>query len=286
VLDRVAMGISQRAIARHLERLVGARDPFGGRARLEAAADYIVEAFERHGVTVTEERFPFDGLTYRNLVASLPGSSSTDQVLIVAHYDTVPDSPGADDNASGIAGLLEAAALLARHQFQKTLRFVAVPLEECGYVGSLHYVQQAKVRDAAITGAFVLEMIGYTSSVQAAPPGVQAPPVGNFVGVVGNRRSEHLVVLFKGAAARFVPSLPVEGLVVEGNGEAVPMVRRSDHVPFWDAGYPAVMITDTAFLRNPHYHQPSDTLDTLDLVFLRNVAAATAAAAGLLAVPV
>ena len=285
VLDLVAEAVSQSGVRRHLERLVGPRDPFDGHARMEAAADYIATSFTGSELSVMEDRFRFEDRTYRNLIASLPGSSKDGQVLVIAHYDTVPDCPGADDNASGIAGLLEAAGALAQHGFQKDLLFVAFALEEYGYPGSLHYVQQASARMAPIVGVFDLEMIGYTGPTQAAPPGVTAPAIGDFIGVIGNRRSEGLVSLFKDGAARFVPSLPVEGLIVEGNGEALPVVRLSDHAPFWDAGHRAVMITDTAFLRNPHYHQPTDTLETLDLAFLRNVAAATAVVAALLAVP-
>ncbi len=285
VLDLVAEAVSESGARRHLEHLVGPRDPFGSHARMEAAADYIADAFRQFGLRVGEDRFLFEGRWYRNLIASLPGSSSDGQVLVVAHYDTVPDCPGADDNASGVAGLLEAAGALTRHRFQKTLVFVAFALEEYGYPGSLHYVQQARARRDRITGVLDLEMIGYTSPVQTAPPGVPVPAVGDFIGVVGNRRSEELASLFKEGAARFVHSLPVESLIVEGNGEWFPVVRRSDHAPFWDAGYPALMITDTSFLRNPHYHQPTDTLDTLDLPFLRDVAAATAVATALLAIP-
>ncbi len=285
VLGQLAEAISESGARRHLERLVGPRDPFDGQAMMEAAADYIAETFRRFSLPVVEDKFRIEGRWYRNLIASLPGSSSDGQVLIVAHYDTVPDCPGADDNASGVAGLLEAAGALARHRFHKDLVFVAFALEEYGYPGSLHYVKQVRASRTAIAGVFDLEMIGYTSPVQTAPPGVPAPAVGDFIGVIGNRRSQELVALFKEGAARFVPSLAVEGLIVEGNGEDLPVVRLSDHAPFWDAGYPAVMITDTAFLRNPHYHLRTDTLDTLDLHFLRQVAAATSVAAASLAGP-
>lgn len=285
VLGGLAEAISESGARGHLERLIGPRDPFDGQAKMEAAADYIADVFQRFGLPVIEDRFRVEGRWFRNLVASLPGTSSDEQVMVVAHYDTVPDCPGADDNASGVAGLLEVAGALARHRFHKNLVFVAFALEEYGYPGSLHYVQQARDRRTAIAGVFDLEMIGYTSPVQTAPPGVPTPAVGDFIGVVGNRRSEGLVSLFKEGAARFVPSLAVEGLIVENNGEDLPVVRLSDHTPFWDAGYPAVMITDTAFLRNPHYHLGTDTLDTLDLPFLRKVAAATAVATALLAGP-
>jgi Zn-dependent M28 family amino/carboxypeptidase len=283
VIRQIVEAVSERGIRTHLERLVGPRDPFDGHAGMEAAADTIAETLRGFDFQFVEERFRCEGRWYRNLIALHPGSSRDGQVLIVAHYDTVPNSPGADDNASGVAGLLEVAGALARHRFTYDLVFVAFPLEEYGNPGSVYYVEQAKAGDARIAGVFDLEMIGYTGPTQTVPPGIQAPAVGDFISVVGNRRSEGLVALFKEASTLVAPSLPVHGLVVEGNGENVPFVRQSDHAPFWDAGYPAVMITDTAFLRNPHYHLPTDTLDTLDLRFLWQVAVTTAASAALLA---
>ncbi|MDE2059946.1 MAG: M20/M25/M40 family metallo-hydrolase [candidate division NC10 bacterium] len=283
VLHHIVEAVSEPGIRRYLDRLVGPRDPFNGYAGMEAAADAIAEAFRGCSLQFTEERFRCEGRWYRNLIASHPGSSGDEQVLIVAHYDTVPNSPGADDNASGVAGLLEVAGALACHQFTHDLIFIAFALEEYGNPGSLYYVERAKASGASIIGVFDMEMIGYTGPTQAAPQGIQAPATGDFIGVVGNRRSEGLISLFKEAAAMVAPSLPVQAFVVEGNGENLPLVRQSDHAPFWDAGYPAVMITDTAFLRNPYYHLPADTIDTLNLHFLCQVTAATAASAALLA---
>lgn len=282
-IRQIVDAVSERGIRTYLERLVGPRDPFDGQAGMEAAADAIAETLRGFGLQFVEERFRCERRWYRNLIALHPGSSRNGQVLIIAHYDTVPNSPGADDNASGVAGLLAVAGAMARHRFIRDLVYIAFPLEEYGNPGSLYYVERAKADGVPITGVFDLEMIGYTGPNQTVPPWLQAPAVGDFIGVVGNRRSEGLVALFKEASALVAPSLPVQGLVVEGNGENVPLVRQSDHAPFWDAGYPAVMITDTAFLRNPHYHLPTDTIDTLNLPFLRQVAATTAASAALLA---
>src|SRR5574337_1834738 len=282
-VDRFVEKVSESGIRAHLERLVGSRDPYAGYVGMEAAADTIAQILKGSGLQVAEDRFRCEGRWYRNVVALHPGSSRHGQVLVVAHYDTVPNCPGADDNASGVAGLLEIAGALIDQQFQDDLVFIAFALEEYGNPGSLYYVEQAKACGAPIRGVFDLEMIGYTGSTQATPPGIQAPAVGDFIGVVGNQRSDGPVALFKETAALVAPTLPVQALVVEDDGTNLPLVRQSDHAAFWDAGYPAVMITDTAFLRNPHYHLPTDTLDTLNLFFLQQVAAATAVSAALLA---
>ncbi|NJD67981.1 MAG: M20/M25/M40 family metallo-hydrolase [candidate division NC10 bacterium] len=282
-LRGIADTVSKAGVRAHLERLVGARDPFDGYGRMEAAAETIAEGFRGLDLQITEDRFRCERRWYRNVIALQPGSIRHRQVLLVAHYDTVPNSPGADDNASGVAGLLEAAAALAGRQFAQDLVFIAFALEEYGNPGSLHYVEQAAANGTPIGGVFDLEMIGYTGPNQRIPAGIDAPTVGDFIGVVGNRRSDGLVALFTKTATLVAPTLPVRTFVVEGNGEDLPLVRQSDHAPFWDAGYPALMITDTAFLRNPHYHLASDTLDTLNLRFLQQVTAVAAAAAASLA---
>jgi aminopeptidase YwaD len=182
--------------------------------------------------------------------------------------------------------MIEAARMLAPIGVQRTLHFVGFTLEEYGYLGSRHFARRARRVGRQIVGVLDLEMVGFTSRRQRLPPGIRARRTGDFIAVVGNRRSRSLLDAFVASARRAVPSLPVESLVVGWNGYLLPIVRLSDHASFWDAGFPAVMITDTAFLRNPHYHQASDTLDTLDLPFLTKVTAAVAAAAADLARPV
>jgi Zn-dependent M28 family amino/carboxypeptidase len=271
-------------LRRHLEVLVRPRDPFENRAALDAAADYLGRSFRECGLTVREDVFRVDGQAFRNIVAALPGAKvPEEQVLVTAHYDTKPGTPGADDNASALAAILEAARILAGQRYGRTLLFAGFSLEEYGYGGSRHFVREAKRAHQAITGVLDLEMVGFTAPAQRLPPGIRARNTGDFIGVVGNRKSRHLVQTFVTAARQAAPDLPVETLIVAWNGRLLPIVRLSDHAPFWDAGYPAVMITDTAFLRNPHYHQPSDTLETLDLPFLARVTAATAATAARLA---
>ena len=281
------MQVSESRIRTDLEVLVGPRDPYTNMRALNAAADYVVSELRKAGLAVADETFQSEGEVFRNIVGTHVGTAAPqEQVLVVAHYDTKPGTPGADDNASAVAAMLEIARLLARGRFERTLQFVGFTLEEYGYQGSRRFARQARQEGRAIVGVLDLEMVGFTSPRQRLPHGVRGRRTGDFIGVVGNKRSRTLVEACVTSARRAVPALPVETLVVAWNGYLLPIVRLSDHAPFWDVGFPAVMITDTAFLRNPHYHQPSDTLDTLDLPFLTQVATATAAAAADLARPV
>jgi len=149
-------------------------------------------------------------------------------------------------------------------------------LEEQGLLGSRAFISGLKQTGQPLDCAIVLECVGYASrdaGSQRTPPGVPipVPTVGNFLGIVGNEASRDLVAAVERNARRVAPNTPTLALAVPARGESLPDVRRSDHAAFWDEGYRAVMLTDTANFRNPHYHQPSDTLDTLDLDFLEGV---------------
>ncbi len=189
-------------------------------------------------------------------------------------------SPGADDNASGVAVMLEVAKALGPVD---DLEFVAFTLEEPQpnavnfLIGSKHFVKKMKSSKKRYRAVFILESVGYVSSrpgSQLLPPFVKAPDVGDFIGVVGNRRSTELMEGFSKAAAGHVPGLKVVTYRAPMRGFLIPETRFSDHAPFWDAGYPAVMITDTAMFRNPNYHTPYDTSDTLSPGFMAQVAEA------------
>lgn len=278
---------SESRIRRDLAALVGPRDPSAHLQALEAAGTYVAERLREAGLAVAEDAFPAEGRPFRNIVGTLRGTTAPqEEVLVVAHYDTKPGTPGADDNASAVAAMLETARLLTPMRFRRTLQFVGFTLEEYGYLGSRHFARRARGERRGIVGVLDLEMVGYTGRKQRRPPGLRARATGDFIAVVGNTRSRTLVEAFVASARRAVPSLPVESLVAWWNGYLLPIVRLSDHASFWDAGFPAVMITDTAFLRNPHYHRASDTLDTLDLPFLTQVTAAVAATAADLAGPI
>src|SRR6266478_5825570 len=266
----------------HLRALIGERHPVSSPTALRKAEGYLTEQFKALGLEVSTHPFKALDDTYRNVIgtrpASHPPSPANDAPLIVAaHYDTVRGSPGADDNASALAVLLEAARSLRSVALSREVRFIAFSLEEEDLLGSLAYVSSLKQDGHEIGGAIVLECVGYaraTEGSQRTPPGVPiaVPMVGDFLAIVGNTASAALVAAVEGAAKERVPDLKTVALMVPGNGELLPDSRRSDHAAFWHYGYPAVMLTDTANFRNPNYHASTDTIETLDLGFMEKVA--------------
>jgi uncharacterized membrane protein YkvA (DUF1232 family) len=279
----------------HLRAVIGERHPVTAPAALRRTEAYLAEQFMRLGLDVSIHPFKALGGTYRNVIGAHlaeegdspheeRGQSPFPPLIIAAHYDTVEASPGADDNASALAVLLEVARSLRDVPLARSVRFIAFCLEEENLLGSLAYAASLQADNEEICGAIVLECVGYARSEEGSqqkPSGVPiaVPTVGDFLGIVGNAASAHLVKAVEAAATQAVPNLRTISIVVPGNGELLPDTRRSDHAAFWHHGYPAVMLTDTANFRNPHYHQPTDTLDTLNLAFMEQVARAVTAAA-------
>jgi Zn-dependent M28 family amino/carboxypeptidase len=254
----------------------------GSRGHSQAAA-YIRSHLEETGLVVEVARFKEADFVGSNLLARFyPQRADLPLVIVGAHYDSVPGTPGADDNASGVAALLEFARLTVLHLASSDkascqLLLAAYDLEEYGFVGSFVHSRDVQRAGVNVRGMISLEMLGYTDHhphSQRLPPHLTKlyPDVGNFIGVCGNEASRTLLKAVA-QAMKTVPGLPVEFIAVPGNGEVLPEVRLSDHSSFWDRGYPALMVTDTSFLRNPHYHQPSDTPQTLDYPFLAKVTA-------------
>ena len=290
MIDDVLGQVSVDRIRAHIRTLEGVRHPVAAPQALERAADDIYAALEPLDYRLEPHFFSRNEQQYRNLLATRRGMHRPDErVLVVAHYDTVEESPGADDNASGVAVLLELARVLEPLRFERTVQFAAVNLEERQEEGPMEtaclFGSRALAGEAAeqgwqIVGAIVLESIAYAGReiVQRTPEGlpVTLPEAGDFLGVVGNEASMGLVEAFVQAPGRHGIPLPIVPLVVPGRGEALPATRRSDHAAFWDRGYPAVMLTDTADFRNANYHQPTDTLDTLNLAFAAEVCRAVA----------
>jgi hypothetical protein len=252
------------------------------------AADYIQEQLTAAGYTVRRQTFHTDGVEVANLIAEHPGTTrASEHVLVGAHYDSC-FNPGADDNASGVAGLLELARALHGTRHARSIRFIAFVNEEPPHfrtpqMGSAVYVD-ATARADRPSAVVILEAIGYYAErpgSQRYPPifGWGRPTAGNFIGVVGNLRSMRMAWRTARGLRRHGP-VPVEWVAAP---ESVDGVAWSDQWAFWRAGIPAVMVTDTAYLRNPHYHEATDTPDTLDYPRMAQVVTALVGAVGELA---
>jgi Zn-dependent M28 family amino/carboxypeptidase len=290
LFEQVLNEISVARLTDHIRALEGIRHPVTAPEALARAAQYIRETLNSLGYSTNDHDFIDGGGAFSNIVATRTGTVHPDRrVLVIAHFDTVSNSPGADDNASGVAVVLELATVLKELSFEKTIHFIGVNLEEnadegirhTGTRGSQALAQFAREQGWDIDAVLVLESVayGWKSATQLVPPGVpmEAPEAGDFIAVVGNAGSMELVQKFGRALEQHRIGLSYIPLVVPGNGEMVPDTRRSDHAPFWDQGYQAIMLTDTTNFRNPHYHQPSDTLETLNLPFAAEVCRATGA---------
>ena len=215
---------------------------------------------------------------YANVVARSRHVPDAPCILVGAHYDSVPGTPGADDNASAVAALLACARALAEHAPESPVCFVSFNREEDGLLGSADFVKTVAAEGKIpVREAHVLEMVGYCDhrpGSQAIPPGlpIQMPDRGDFLGILANKDSTAMAATVLQAARTYWPDFPVLSLkVYAGVEKLLPVLQRSDHAPFWGAGIFAIMWTDTAEFRNKHYHQPTDTPDTLDYDFLRRV---------------
>lgn len=262
-------------------------------AAVAAAVEYVQQCFSKSGYEPTVQDYPVPALrgtpafTGRNISVTVPGRGPTAPVLVIgAHYDSVCGTPGADDNASGVAALLELAGRLKASSGGAEVRFVAFDTEELGFdrMGSWHYARALKAEGREVLGMLSLEMLGYYSD----EPGSQRyphilrlfyPDKANYIGAVSNLRSRGFLKRVKGG---FKPpgGLPV---ITAALPIFIHQITLSDHYSFWRQGYPAAMVTDTAFLRNPHYHQPTDTPDRLDYARLADAVAGLERAIRLLA---
>jgi aminopeptidase YwaD len=292
VRDRVATVDVERLRA-HVAELTAFGPRHEGNAEATAAVQrWLQDELQALGYTV--EREPFDALTtiyeptqdggfvvraaqgrkHHNLLATKRGSDGDGAPLeVCAHYDSVAFGPGADDNGSGVAALLEVARLLAAAPTRRTVRLCFFAMEEDGLVGSAAHVKAMQQRGETIAGAIVLDMIGFATgrdNTQATParvPLVFDPPTrGDFLVVCGNFASGWLGNLYEACATAYVPEARWYSInrIAAWFGDAM----RSDHASYWAAGMHAILLSDTAEMRNRNYHKATDTADTLDYPFL------------------
>ena len=245
---------------------------------LARAQVYIHERFTEYGLDVRVQDYEAFGTPTANLIAFHPDTDLDSPLwLLGAHYDTVMGTPGADDNASAVAVMLETARILATDigTSPPGVLFAAFSTEEppsfnTEYMGSRIFVSSLKTERLAIQGALILEMVGYyrdepgTQKIPLTVKWMGFPNTANFIAVVGNGRSRSLVKEVSRGIMDSNCGLPVEDLTIPGSGYLLPEARLSDNASFWDASIPAVMITDTSFFRNPYYHTHHDTPETLD----------------------
>ena len=255
----------------HLSVEIGERNVLNRPRELAIAADWIETEFKAAGYDVQRQRYDVSGVTCCNLQAELLGKTRAEEIVVVgAHYDTVTGTPGANDNTSGVAAVLALARMFSKRNTDRTLRFVALVNEEPPYfqteeMGSLVYTRGCRKRGENVVAMLSLETIGCYSDAagsQKYPPpfGMLYPSEGNFIGFVGNLESGDLV---RQAVETFRKNekFPCEGCALP---EIVPGVGLSDQWSFWQEGYAALMITDTAMFRYPYYHTPEDTIDKID----------------------
>jgi Zn-dependent M28 family amino/carboxypeptidase len=265
-------GLAER-LERHvrvLSHVIGERS-LGEYANLVKAREYVASEFKSYGYEPSVQEYRAYGRAFQNLAAEKPGRQA-ETVLVGAHYDSIAGTPGADDNASGVAVLLELARRFAAEGRERSLRFVAFSTEEPPFfhtsdMGSAQYAQLCRKRKDNLKAMICLEGVGFYSDAkdsQTYPPVLNLfyPDEGNFIAVVGD--------LLSGPLVRRVAEGIAEGSSMKVEKASlprlVPGIDFSDHANFWKEGYPAVMVTDTSFYRNKNYHTAADTYETLDYV--------------------
>ena len=269
-----------------LSFMEGIRHRIAGIDLLKDTRDLLDHRFTDYGLETYHHEVDLNGYLGQNIIGDLYGKTEKEKVIIIdGHYDSIDHSPGADDNATAVAGVLEAARILSNYGFEKTLRFIGFDLEEEGLVGSSGYVVNGIPAYETVEGVINLEMIGYydnTPNSQTFPPAFANifPDVqalleadsfrGNFITNVSLAPMTAIGDAFHATANTYVPDLKVID-IKNPSGLLIPDLWRSDHAPFWGANLPALMITDGANFRNPNYHSLADTKETLDIDFFTNV---------------
>jgi Zn-dependent M28 family amino/carboxypeptidase len=283
----VEIAVDQSALERHVRMLSVTLHPrsVDNLTNLDRAADYVLEQLRAAGAETAVQPVEADGKQFRNLIARF-GPRDGPVLVIGAHYDSCGDTPGADDNASGVAGLLEVARLLAAHPPSRAVELVAYTLEEPPYfrtdsMGSVWHARSLSEAKREVRLMLSIEMIGFyrdtakSQSYPLAPLKLLYPDQGNFIAIVAPfddfGATRRVKALFRGASD--LPAVSINApRFVQG-------VDFSDHASYWRFNMPAMMITDTSFLRNPNYHGSGDTPETLDYARMAKVVRAVYAVA-------
>jgi hypothetical protein len=271
-IARVLSGVSADRLRGFVELLAFPRHYVAEREANVRARDLLLQELHSFGYTLHLQG------GYDNIVVTSGAPAGRPYLLLGAHYDSVPGTPGADDNGSAVAVCLECARLLKEHQIG-SMMIVFFNREEDGLLGSRQFVELLKTGSAwAVEEAHIFEMVGFCNRAprsQRMPPGLPAwlaPSVGDFLALLANRHSNAIAERLLNLAATYVPGSQLLALKMYlGIERYFGDLLRSDHAPFWEAGIPALMWTDTSEFRNPHYHRASDTPETLDYDFLAQV---------------
>jgi hypothetical protein len=290
VVDRVEANRLQDDIG----VIEGIRHRKTGRDHLRNIREFIGNRFKTLGLNVNIRNFDYEGYDAANIVAYRLGVEARGGIFALgAHFDTVENTPGAEDNGSGVVIMLEVARILSAYTFENSLAFIGFDLEEEGGIGSREFVRNQIPEGMDISGFINLDQVGYFSfepESQILPEGIdQMFPVlydsistndftGDFVWNIGNENSNELVSGFESSVLNFVPGLKVFNVIAMGNAEGVRDLRRSDHANFWDAGYRAIQLSaGSGGFRNPYYHGPGDTRHIVNYPKMADITRAVAA---------
>lgn len=293
-IQEIANQVSETNLFTDLSLVEGIRHRNTGLNHLLEVRDFISDQFNNLGLDAENTEFNYQGFLAKNYIGKIEGTDSDGEVYILCgHYDTVSNSPGADDNGTSVAGMLEAARILSQYNFKKTIKFISFDLEELGLIGSINYVENNLLNAETIKGVLNFEMIGYATeepNTQSLPTGfnILFPDAfnavesqdfkGNFILNVGKADQNDWEMAFSNAADTYVPNLRVITIAAPASWQTLtPDLGRSDHAPFWVGGHPAVMLSGTANFRNPNYHTPGDTIGTINFDFMSDVVRAAVA---------
>jgi len=302
-IQSIVDAVDSNLLHNSLQFVVGTRHYLANPTKLEAVKDSIENFYKAHGLVTYRQDFPRANYLGQNIIGTKAGLASEDSTYIIdAHFDSVDDAPGADDNGSGVVGVWEALRVLAPYNFKKTIKFIGFDFEEnvgsTATWGSLQYTLSQIPAWEKILGVANFEMIGYynnTANSQQVPAGfnllfpnqynqvAQDSFRGNFITNAGDASSDAFVKIYDSLSKQYVPDLKILSFTLPGNGTISPDFRRSDHQHFWDLDIPALMITDGANFRNSNYHTPTDDISTINFTFMSRVVKATVATIATLA---